>query len=261
MIAVSLFIHAMGKMLGQQNASQLLGAMISRGPGSDRFPAPECVRTVHGLERTHQAERVRCYVDCSERDEGLARSRAFHWAAGFLAEHPDCRVWVTCDDDVQADDVALKAAVKHASSVTWPRIVVVPCAIPSTAKESPILSAAGGAQTMAGEANVILVHETHAIDPELQQISSAGLGLAVFNRPAVERIKWACGELAYQDRDGAIRLAVFLDVYLKGNPGEWLSGDESFFHRLPADVECVALCVGETRCSGVPLDLRQVKQQ
>jgi hypothetical protein len=61
----------------------------------------------------------------------------------------------------------------------------------------------------------------------------------------------------WRDLDGKVKPAPFLETLTES--GEWRGEDVSFFHRLPREVERVALTSGKTTHAGHDLALEMLK--
>lgn len=252
----------MGKMLGPQQAADILQRMVAFDRSVRNLPHPECVRWVHTLSRVAPESQIPFYVDATATHLGRARSRAFHWAKQVMADNSQCEAWVSVDDDCECNQVATALLLRRLRS-DEPRIVCVPFVKRALSKppSSSIVDANGQpAATMGSPADANIVPELGAqVNAEgLLPIRWGGFGLVGLNRAAVQRYAERCKDQNYLDVDGVERLAVFRDVFHQTEPDkpkEWLTEDYSFFERAPLDVKRYALCEGSSNHGGIHLDL------
>jgi hypothetical protein len=239
-IVVSLLTYELGKSLGIDGAarevsSQLAGECLD----GDELPAVRTIQRLRGLDE------LMLYHGAST-TLPKARSRAAH--AALAAAGAD--LWLMIDDDVETDLDTLSRLIAIARAG---KVAVLPCAVRSTALDHRINVLWHG--TLVGVANGVSSRE----------VSRGGCGLMIVPRSALERvIDQYRDELAYQDDDGAERVAIFSQLFvrvLRGNspPGDvrlWLGEDFSFCERLRASgVEIAAPIEGQSIHDGVMLDL------
>lgn len=197
---------------------------------------PPCfaVRALHTL--THLAD-VTLALDGGASHIGKSRSRHF-----WNALQSSCDVWVSIDDDVSASRETLAwllAAVEGPSPV----VCVAPC-----------LLRHGDAINI--EWSPVYYEKTVPPDGgSVRRIRTAGFGLVAMNRAAMNAAAKAAP--TWRDLDGVLKPAPFLESITEA--GEWRGEDVSFFHRLPREVERLALTSGKTLHAGHELALEILK--
>lgn len=252
MIAYTTSAYSLGKMMGQQQAVEVIGQMMA-----GKFPqlvgaaptdaVPENVRTAHtlGLVCDHL---VKAYTDAGGAHLGRMRSRAMHWAA----EQEDCDFWVSCDDDVTADTAALREFVRVLSG-DEPVVACVPYKLRPGAGALVDVVGATQARKIDGDPG-------RGMSKNRVSFDHAGCGLFGMNRSAIKLTYEANKRLRYRDVDGVVRCGMFLDEFhiaQEGTPADWYPDDYAFFRRLPSAVARVAVICGRSVHAGQELDLWQ----
>lgn len=223
--------YVLGQLFGPEKASQLVNEAVKH---PSKKPPCFAVKALHAL--THLAD-VTFAFDGGASHIGKSRTRHF-----WNALQSSCDVWLTIDDDVSATRETLAwllAAVDRES----PTVCVAPCLLRNgdaiNIQWSPIY------------------YETTLAPPggSARRIITAGFGLVAMNRAAMHAA--AKGSPSFRDLDGHMKPAPFLESITES--GEWRGEDVSFFHRLPREVERLALTSGKTLHAGheLPLEVLQ----
>ena len=230
-IFFSTHCYALGWQLGIEEG----GAEFRRQceePDNESLP---CVRT---LARLRHIEECGAWCDTGSTRIGHSRSRAF---ADALASN--CDVWVTCDDDCEADLATLKSAleaIKQGPSI---------CILPFWAR-APIPRV----DLTVSPCNTVRTLPNGA---RLMRAIAAGLGITVMNRAAMALIAEANQDLLYKDSEGVQRLALFIEA-IRPSDNAWMGEDLAFFTRVPSSVTIEALMTGTTIHAGRMLDLELI---
>lgn len=226
-------VYALAKRLGMKGALAEFERQMLH-PGLDSLP---CVRTLY---RIQQLADVHVYVDCGIAAIGKSRCRSFHEAL-----ESDAQAWVTVDDDIEATSATIGALLEVLADDLTPRLVTVPYVLrnPNDVQTSVRLPVVRIERKIAGYRVVDLPHP-----------ASSGFGLVGINRRALETIADSMRETPgyFLDNDNRRKLAAFHELI----DGEmWYGEDNSFFRRIPPDVEVHALLTGTISHDGTPLKL------
>lgn len=226
-------VYALGKELGFEAAE----AEFHRQMAEPTNESLACVRTIH---RLRSLDVVGLRLDCNSVSIGQARSRAFHDAV-----ESDAEVWVSVDDDVEADTVTLKHLLEAVRGGE-PSI----CIAPYTLRErEAVVSVA-----LEPEGKPRLLDTGGIVWPA----RGGGLGLCAVSRSALLRLSLAyASSLGFVDLDGVHRLAMFHEL-LEG--AVWHGEDISFCERArAAGVRVEALGTGHVKHAGQTLQLDVVR--
>jgi hypothetical protein len=191
------------------------------------------VSALHAL--THLAD-VTFALDAGASHIGKSRSRHF-----WNALQSSCEAWLSIDDDVSATRETL-AWLLAAIDTNEPLVCVAPCLLRN-----------GDAINI--EWSPVYYEKTLPEGGSVRRIRTAGFGLVAMNRAAMNAVSHAVP--TWRDLDGKVKPAPFLETLTES--GEWRGEDVSFFHRLPREVERVALTSGKTTHAGHDLALEMLK--
>jgi hypothetical protein len=236
MLFVTSQFYALGKQLGMAQAARSVHLQL-QSPDRDSLP---CVRTIH---RLNAIETVKMRLDAGATCIGKCRSRAFHAALN----QDECDVWVAIDDDVEASMPTLRWMLEAVRDTDG--IVVVPYLV-RTGKTDAVPTAC-----VTFETNERQCPRTLKNGGKVVRAVHGGFGLVAMSKHAMVEIVAGNPGLAFQDDDGVIKPALFLEE-LKA--GRWYSEDLSFFHRVPSNVTIEAVVTGETSHCGEGLKLENV---
>jgi hypothetical protein len=222
--------------VGAHEATGLLQAAVSDLEHEQLVPAVHALRTLRYLCDFHLR------VDGGATQIAKCRSRHFDAALESGAD-----VWVTLDDDIDADERTL-ALLLAAVGSDEPRVVFAP-------------------YTQRGQDDKVLVtwppvsveREVLSVEPaEKGRVRTAlfgGFGLVAVNRAAMQGI--ASMAPSFHDADGKTKCAAFLE-YITAE-GYWLGEDFAFFERARRVATVEALVEGLVVHAGVPLDLSTLR--
>lgn len=241
MLFVTTTIYALAKRVGMAEAPRTF-ALQCQAPDRD------CLPVVRTLSRLRIIDECQIRIDCGSGSLPKTRSRAFHAALESGAD-----VWVACDDDVECTQLTLRWLIEAAR--TSDGVCLVPyyqrnaaedkvalVAFPPGAFDKPRGLSVGG-----------------MVVPALY----GGFGLVAVSRHAMVEIAAQCTREGddYLDDDGVVRLAVFRELFVRGDgPATWWGEDLSFFKRLPACVTVEALVTGESSHEGQVLKLENLRR-
>lgn len=235
---MSIFFSTHCYALGWQMGIDEAGAEFRRqceAPDNDSLP---CVRT---LARLRHIEECGAWCDTGSTRLSHSRSCAFHDAL-----HSDADLWVTCDDDCEADLATLRSMVEAVKS--GPNVCIMPFwARAPQPRVDLSLSPGGSCRVLSNGARLV---------PAI----AAGLGMTAMSRSAMLLIAEANQQLAYTDTKGVVRLALFLEA-IRPSDNAWMGEDLAFFSRIPASVSVEALVTGTTIHAGRMLDLEIVAEE
>jgi len=158
-----------------------------------------------------------------------ARCRALHGALYSKAD-----VWVSVDDDVEADTECLESMLTVARATRG--VCIAPCLTRRFDRDMVNVFSLGP-----GEA----LHDVPSL-----RVLWGGFGLVAIHREAFELV--ARNSDRWQDDDREWKPAAFLDIL--SQHGAWLDDDKAFFFRLPRSVRVSALLVGRTTHAGRELN-------
>jgi hypothetical protein len=235
MIFFTTHTYALGWAMGIDEASEELHRQIAN-PDAKSLPV---VRTI---ARLRTLDELCIWTDSGSTRIAESRSRAFHQAL-----HSGADVWFACDDDCEATLDALRCmveAVRGRNGVCiapyWARLARdrlpgINCNLPQLAEgeSHPVRELKGGGKVI--------------------PCNYGGMGLVTMSRKAMMDTADANEGNVYNDQEGTIRLAMFLE-FIDEN-GFWLGEDLAFFRRLPPSVAVEALITGHTMHNGNMLDL------
>jgi len=262
MICFTTLIYALGKAVGPQQAANYFNQWVQQGRGE----APlDCLATLRAVQRVYSAEPIGVLVDAGGAHIGKARSRLFTLAFEQMKDDDD--VWLTVDDDVRVPPGTVKVLIDAARG-PGPRIVTVPYALRGQAASSSSLVGSNGQALTQADPTSIDVTWRKPVDGEvvpenLHPIHSAGFGCVAMNRQAME-VMAAQSILFYEiERQWWGPFADYYGDY--GGPDgrnyvQWYGEDRSFFARVPKNVSCYSLIVGESSHAGLTLDLGKVQR-
>jgi len=202
-----------------------------------------CVRTLRRLRELDQG--VQLFPDFTDASPATLRSRAAH-----MAYKSGARVWVSCDEDVEAPGDTVRDLVE-AVDVDEPAICVAPCIVRGRFGEFPDVVDVG--------LDVAFVTKVRTLPSGGQAIPclAGGMGLAAVNRAALERVREAHPELVVADDEGMELAVLFVDM-LEGK--RWWRDALAFFRRVPEGVRVECLLQGATSRAGAVFDARTVPE-
>lgn len=235
MIMFTTHTYALGWALGIDEASEELHRQIAK-PDGKSLPV---VRTIH---RLRTVDELCIWTDSGATRIAESRSRAFHQAL-----HSGAEVWFACDDDCEATLETLQwmvEAVRGRNGVCiapyWARLARdrlpgINCNLPrlEPGQKHPVRELSHGGKVI--------------------PCNYGGMGLVAMSRKAMMDTADQNAAHVYQDQEGTVRLAMFLELI--DEQGFWLGEDLAFFRRLPPSVAVEALITGHTSHNGNMLDL------
>jgi hypothetical protein len=228
--------YVLGRELGPLDAqAELRGQVLE--PTGESLP---CARVG---ARMRLIDDISLHIDAAATSIGRYRARALHMAREARATHD---VWVSCDDDVEADLQTcrwLVQAVRESKGVC-----IAPCWLRRT---EPIVNLV---LTEAVARPIIGGNEPGGV---VIGARAGGFGLVAMHQDAIELLYQAQAErLTFIDEDGIAKLGAFVEV-VEG--GKWWTEDLAFFLKwLPSSVRVEALVTGQTVHDGRLLKLEQV---
>jgi len=232
LIFVSTSIYALGRELGPDAATEELRRQVNE-PTDQSL---SCARTV---ARLRTFDDLAHHIDAAATSIGRARSRAM---SEFRAR-PDFDVWVSCDDDVEADIQTLKWLVQAVRESRG--VCVVPCWLRRTEPIVNLVLTEAVARPIGGPGGGLAIG-----------CRAGGFGLVAMHQDAVSAVYDAHPELLFLDEDGKEKLGAFVEV-VEG--GKWWTEDLTFFLKwLPQDVRREALVTGRSVHDGRLLNLEEV---
>ena len=229
---VSTMIYALGKQLGFAPAVAEFHAQLA-APNGESLPV---VRAIVRLRTSHE---FALSVDAASVRIAVSRSRAFHAALESKAD-----VWLSIDDDVEADTRTLDALIGAVGNNVDPRICFAPYWQRGAERITAQLAPAPLARvTLSGAVTLPAV--------------AGGFGLVAVNRAALDAVAEYCAaDLRYVDADHVSRIAAFQESLVDGR---WLGEDVSFFRRAAAaGVRIEALATGAVAHDGRVLRLEEI---
>jgi hypothetical protein len=245
MLAVSTICYLHGKILGLEQATQVLQAQVM-GKEVRGAPKPKAIDTIQRLgDLFGDLEELQIRIDPNGSNLGKARARALGWAHKTGAS-----VWVACDDDVTASPGTLQTLVRLCREAEGPRVIVVPCAL----RTDGVMKAAVNVWPE-GEAKY-----PKAAGALVLPLKYGGWGLVACNRAALEAI--CKGRPTWKDDDGSPQPLVFnCEIVPTPEPREhrWLGEDFAFFDQVrPFVPDLLMLTRGESDHAGAVIDLADV---
>lgn len=248
MIYASTMVYALGRALGHERAIARVRELAAVGDDEIspvRMGEPE-VPAARVLGRLRELDDVTQHIDAGATCIGKARSRAMDGALQSKAD-----VWVSVDDDVEADVDTLNALVTMARHSRG--ICLAPCLLRRDDRQIVNVHLEAGPFRAGGEFSGL------AIDDEQIRTAPAtwgGFGLVALHRQALECVSVECvteGDI-FTDDDGLTKVAAFHELIVDG---EWFGEDRSFFEHLEHDdVPVNVLLVGSTTHAGRRLECR-----
>lgn len=232
---MSIFFSTHAYALGWQLGIDEAGAEFRRqceAPDNDSLP---CVRT---LQRLRHIDECGAWCDSGSTRLGHSRSLAFD-----AALHSGCDIWVTCDDDCEADLATLRSMVEAVRS--GPNACIAPFwARAPEPRVDVTLSPCGSCRTLPNGAKLL-------------RAKAAGMGLTVMSRSAMVLIAQANQGLVYRDAVGVERLALFIEA-IRPKDLAWMGEDLAFWTRVPPSVLIEVIATGTTVHAGRILDLELI---
>ena len=234
MIMGSVNIYALGKELGQVDAAAEFRRQVNE-------VTPDDLPAARTMARLRHVDEVALAIDAAGTAIGQSRSRMLHSFIGLK----DADVWVSCDDDVEADFQTLKWLVEATRETKG--VCIAPCLI---RRKEPVVN------VMFETAGIV---RPLSDGGHVMRCKAGGFGLVALHRELCERIYLERPDLAWVDEDGQEKRAAFLDLFVGKR---WWTEDLSFFLKVvPADVRIEALVSGHTVHDGRLLELAQVPSQ
>ncbi len=236
MILASVITYELSKRLGKFKAAEMVhrhAVSSIEGPGETVLPA---IRVVRELRR--HAE-VALLHDAGGTSIGHARSRAFS-----VALEGDVDVWISIDDDTEADPLTVRHLMSSLERDT-PQIVIVPCLLRQDTQCANV--------TMDPSAKLDRITKSGA---HLRRALYGGFGIVAVSNAALKEMHAAWRDLDYIDDDGKTRAGVFCEFI---RDRWWFREDYAFFDRVPSSVRVEALCSGQTDHAGYVLELEQLE--
>ncbi len=243
-ILCSVITYELSKRLGKKVAQAEFHRMaldtILDAPGGEKIlPAALVVRRLRRLAE------VALLHDAGGTSIGHARSRAFSVAARG-ARNGKIDMWISCDDDTQADQATLQHLVASIDP-DQPQIVIVPCWL---RQETPVVNI-----TLDPDAVLDRVTSTGA---RLRRALYGGFGIVAVSRAALIELEAGWRDLSFIDDDAVERIGIFCE-YIK--EGWWFREDYAFFSRVPEHIRIEALLTGLTDHDGKVLRLETADKQ
>lgn len=237
-ILLSVITYELSKRLGKKVAQaefhrQALDTLIDSPSGEKILPAAMVVRRLRRLAE------VALLHDAGGTSIGHARSRAFS-VAERGARNGKIDLWISCDDDTQADQETLRHLVGSIDP-DEPQIVIVPCWL---RQETPVVNI-----TLDPDAVLDRVSPTGA---RLRRALYGGFGIVAVSRAALVELGKLYRDLTFIDDDSVERIGLFCE-FLK--EGWWYREDYAFFSRVPEHIRIEALLTGTTDHDGKILRL------
>lgn len=239
LLFVSTATYALGKQIGFERASAEFQRQLEQ-------PTANSLQCVRVIARLRELEPVAVWHDASATSIGKSRSRAFF---EFLRSGAD--VWITVDDDVDADTQTLHWLLSAVRSST-PRVCLAPCltrgsnvvnvALPRVRQPADSRELPGGGRTM--------------------RVLAGGFGLVAISRLAAQTMADFFPHLGFLDDDQQLKLAVFQEMLAREPEGHhtWCGEDVSFCRRAQlAGVQTECLLTGYTVHDGQALKLADVE--
>ena len=202
---MSIFFSTHAYALGWQLGIDEAGAEFRRqceAPDNNSLP---CVRT---LQRLRHIDECGAWCDSGSTRLGHSRSLAFD-----AALNSGCDIWVTCDDDCEADLATLRSMVEAVA------MGCSACIAPFWARGPEprvdlTLSPCGSSRVLPGGAKLL-------------RATAAGLGLCAISRDAMVLIAQANQDLWFTDAAGVQRLALFIEA-IRPSDLAWMGEDLAF---------------------------------
>ena len=243
-ILLSVITYELSKRLGHAAAQAEFHRMaldtILDSPNAERvLPAAMVCRRLRRLAE------VALLHDAGGTSIGHARSRAFS-VAERGARNGKIDLWISCDDDVQADQETLQHLVRSIDP-EQPQIVIVPCWL---RQETPIVNI-----TLDPDAVLDRVSPSGA---RLRRALFGGFGMVAVSRAALLELGALYRDLTFIDGDSVERIGIACEFI---RDGWWYRDDYAFFSRVPEHVRIEALLTGLTDHDGKVLRLDTADKQ
>ena len=236
-VFVSTIVYSLARELGAAPAveevqRQLVAAAAASTPDQQALLA-EYLPVVRAVTRLRGVFDVALHIDAGGTNIAKARSRAMH---AFLQSDAD--VWVSIDDDVEADATTLAELVQAVQGTTV--VCIAPCWLREQDRVNVMLDPLGETRELLGGSRVLAA-------------LAGGFGLVAMSKSAAHRFAGRYKDtLKFKDDDGQEKIAVFRDAI---HQGQWFGEDMAFFLRTPPGVNVEALGTGRTVHAGRTLDL------
>jgi len=243
-ILLSVITYELSRRLGHKAAQaefhrQALDTLIDSPRGEQILPAAMVCRRLRRLAE------VALLHDAGGTSIGHARSRAFS-VAERGARNGKIDLWISCDDDVQADQETLSHLVRSIDPET-PQIVIVPCWL---RQETPIVNI-----TLDPDSLLDRVSPSGA---RLRRALFGGFGMVAVSRAALLELGQLYRDLSFIDDDSVERIGIACEFI---RDGWWYRDDYAFFSRVPEHVRIEALLTGQTDHDGKVLRLETADKQ
>lgn len=243
-ILLSVITYELSKRLGHKVAQAEFHRMaqdtiLNSPTGEKVLPAAMVCRRLRRLAE------VALLHDAGGTSIGHARSRAFS-VAERGARNGQIDMWISCDDDVQADQETLSHLVRSIDPET-PQIVIVPCWL---RQETPIVNI-----TLDPDALLDRVSPSGA---RLRRALFGGFGMVAVSKAAVLELGQLYRDLTFIDDDSVERIGIACEFI---RDGWWYRDDYAFFSRVPDHVRIEALLTGLTDHDGKVLRLETADKQ
>jgi len=243
-ILLSVITYELSKRLGHAAAQaefhrQALDTLIDSPSGERILPAAMVCRRLRRLAE------VALLHDAGGTSIGHARSRAFS-VAERGARNGKIDLWISVDDDVQADQETLSHLVRSIDP-DQPQIVIVPCWL---RQERPIVN-------ITLDPNAVLDRVSPS-GARLRRALFGGFGMVAVSRAALVELGKLYRDLTFVDDDSVERIGIACEFI---RDGWWYRDDYAFFSRVPEHVRIEALLTGLSDHDGKVLRLETADKQ
>lgn len=226
---ITISSYVLGRVYGPKLAANILTEMVTLPPGSTQMPLPGC-NTIRTLWQILQKAGEEASLHADGGGSHIAKTRSRHFSAAYTA---GADVWITVDDDVEADEKCLAAMLLLLDSKE-PRIVGAPCLMRDT--------------DTANFEEAAITRPTQHFPVRHREIVAIGTGLLGVNRAALERLASTVPLLS--DVNGGKLYPVFAEML---NGRQWYGEDISFCHRAKsAGIPILACLAGTTQHDAGP---------
>jgi hypothetical protein len=219
---ITISSYVLGRLYSPKLASNILTEMVTQ-PLASTTPLPGCT-TIRTIWQILQGRGGEADLHADGGGSHIAKTRSRHFSAAVTA---GADVWITVDDDVEADEKCL-GAMLLLLDVKEPRIVGAPCLMRDT-----------------GTANFeepAITRPTQDFPVRHREIAAIGTGLLGVNRAALDRL--TATEPSLLDHGGEL-YPVFAEVR---DGRHWYGEDISFCRRAQsAGIPILACLTGTTR--------------
>ena len=245
-ILLSVITYELSKRIGHKAAQAEFHRMATETIiDSPTTAAEKVLPAAMVARRLRRMAEVALLHDAGGTSIGHARSRAFS-VAERGARNGKIDLWISCDDDVQADQETLSHLVRSIDPEV-PQIVIVPCWL---RQESPIVNI-----TLDPDAVLDRVSPSGA---RLRRALFGGFGMVAVSRAACIELGQLYRDLTFVDDDSVERIGIACE-FIRG--GWWYRDDYAFFSRVPDHVRIEALLTGLTDHDGKILRLETADKQ